>query len=132
MLVSLEFFLVLKKLESSELNYMCSDVICTDYDAEYDATDGVCKCKSGLLSSSFGCQPFATEDQMGIEITSAIKSRLDTVSWTKSPGNKLPKLKSFWTQMSKKASKKALNVCGKRSRQANSGYANGELYSYII
>merc|ERR1712048_1219879 len=39
-----------------------TDVICTDYNAEFDAADGVCKCKSGFFDTpEYGCLLFEKE-----------------------------------------------------------------------
>merc|ERR1712019_163052 len=102
-----------------------TDVICTDYNAEFDAADGVCKCKSGFFDTpEYGCLLFENEtDAPSKAIVDEIKDRLqailDAESWPNFNDNKRKRTAGFYEKQAVKTERKSKSSCGKKSRGAN-------------
>ena len=110
------------------------DVICTDYNADYDSSTGLCACSSGLTDTNYGCIGFTdTGSAAGILIKTEIIRRLTVIqaagTWPKMDiKSRWTKTQSFWTKMNRKANKKAASVCGSRSQSANTFYHTSTYY----
>ena len=100
-------------------------VICTDYNAEFDAADGVCKCKSGFFDTpEYGCLLFENEtDAPSKAIVDEIKDRLQAIldagSWPSFNENKRKRTAGFYEKQAVKTERKSKSSCGKKSRGAN-------------